>query len=100
VRNWLGGRGLCVTTLFNFRTNKKTKAQTSNKIWRINRHGRFVKRTWGRAVMKSSRPKFAGRGREPLIQEFKSERLAKEFVERIIAQKISEGYDRLRRRRS
>jgi predicted DNA-binding WGR domain protein len=89
-----------MATLFNFRSNTKTKARTSNKIWRITRSGRFVKRRWGRAVMKSSRPKFAGHGREPLIQEFESERLAKEFVTRIIAQKIREGYDRLRRRRS
>ncbi len=89
-----------MTTLFNFRSNKQTKAGTSNKIWKITRNGRFVKRTWGRGVMKHSRPKFAGHGHEPHITKFKSERLAKEFVKRIVAQKIKEGYDRLRRRRS
>lgn len=88
-----------MTTLFNFRSNTKIKARVSNKIWRITRSGRFVKRRWGRGVMKRSRPKFVGDGHEPLVTTFHSERLAKKFVKRIVARKIKEGYDRLRRRR-
>ena len=88
-----------MTTLFNFRSNAKVKAQVSNKIWIITRKGGLVKRMWGRGVMKHGRPKFAGHGHE-LITQFKSDRRAKEFVRRIVAEKILEGYDRLRHRRS
>jgi hypothetical protein len=88
-----------MTTLFNFRSNTKVKVQVSNKIWRITRKGDSVKRTWGRGVMKHGRPKFAGHAHE-LITQFKSDRRAKEFVKRIVARKIVEGYDRLRQRRS
>ena len=88
-----------MTTLFNFRPNAGIKVQVSNKIWRITRTGRFVKRKWGRAVMKNGRPKLTGHGHE-LITQFKSDRRAQKFVKRIGARKIKEGYDRLRRRRS
>lgn len=88
-----------MTTLFNFRSNPKVKVQVSNKIWRITRKGGLVKRTWGRGVMKHGRPGFAGHGHE-LVTQFKSDRRAKEFVKRIVAQKIMEGYDKLRLRRS
>jgi hypothetical protein len=88
-----------MTTLFNFRSNTAIKARVSNKIWRITRNGRFVKRKWGRALMKRGRPKFAGLGHE-LITHFETVGRARRFVKRIVARKINEGYDRLRRRRS
>ncbi len=86
-------------TLFNFRSNKRTKARTSNKIWKISRDGRSVTRKWGRGVMRHSRPQFAGDGHKPLRTRFRTEQLAKEFVKEIVARKIREGYDRLKRRR-
>lgn len=89
-----------MTTLFNFRPNRRNKAGTSNKIWRITRRGKIVKRKWGRGVMRRSRPRFAGRGHEPLVTRFQSEELAKAFVKKIVAEKVREGYDRLRPRRS
>lgn len=88
-----------MATLFNFRSSKRTKARLHNKIWRITRKGRFVKRRWGRAVIQHGRPKFADDGHGPLVTKFHSVGLAKEFVKRIVAQKVREGYDRLRRRR-
>jgi len=58
-----------------------------------------VKRRRGRAVMQHGRPKFAGDGHGPLVTKFQSVGLAKDFVKRIVAQKVREGYDRLGRRR-
>jgi len=88
-----------MTTLFNFRSNTKNKTGTSNKIWRITRNGRFVMRRWGRGAMWHSRPKFVGHGNGPLITELKSVSLAKEFVKRIVARKIKDGYDILKSKR-
>jgi len=88
-----------MTTLFNFRANRGIKTQVSNKIWRITRSGRFVKRRWGRAVMTRGRPKLVGHGHE-LVTHFKSDSRARKFVKKIVAQKIGEGYDKLRHRRT
>jgi hypothetical protein len=89
-----------MTTLFNFRSNPKNRCGTSNKIWRISRRGRSVKRTWGPGVMKHRRPVLAGHGHRPLVTTLKSEQLAKNFLRTLVARKIEEGYDKLRRARS
>ena len=86
-----------MTTLFNFRANRGIKTQVSNKVWKITRKG--MKRRWGRAVMTHRRPKLVGKGHE-LVTHFKSDDRARKFLRRIVAEKISEGYDKLRRRKS